>query len=425
MKDSNEIPVDQKPETDIPPEDSVSKEIPAVPAVGENPEALEQTSAGEPQSQLSAGEMDPSDTRFAALQKAAGMFGRPGKITTAPKKAFSQMPVAPTASKFQALKQTAGIFTQPEAPEKEETTANTEATEIAAAEKTEKTPEQTEERKFKHITIRKPGEKNEAQLRLEAIVKRDFDDKIVKVRHFKSGKLDNYGLVVGIFEYTGEFPHVRQDHSYDEHDRVLKLEKFEKDFSKPTSRLYFYEGDGNKIVESVWLDRYGKIDNIHRYAYDMETGLMMQRAEYDREGRLFYLIKTKYDLEKTPPREMEEAWYDKKDNLIKRQEYIYNEKEEIITENHYDSNNQFDGAFHFTYDERGILHEKKWQNKNRRFMSTFRYTVDADENTIKAELLDAEGNLESYQTFAYDAVGNITGEKWFDANGEMFKDLKF
>lgn len=423
MKDSNEIPVDQLPETDTQPDESIKDEIPAVPEVGENAAVPDGGAEAESQSEVSPGEMDPSDTRYAALQKAAGMFGRPGKITTAPKKAFTQMPVAPAASKFQALKQTAGIFTQPEAPVKEEAAAATVTTE--AGEKTEKAPGQPEEKKYKHITIRKPGEKSDAQLRLEEIVKRDFDDKIVKVRHFKTGKLDNFGLVVGIFEYTGEFPHVRQDHSYDVHDRVLKLEKFEKDFSKPLTRLYFYEGDGNKIVESVWLDRYGKIDNIHRYAYDQETGLMMQRAEYDKEGRIFYLIKTKYDMEKTPPREMEEAWFDKKDNLLKRQEYIYNDKGEIITENHYDSNNIFDGAFHFTYDERGILHEKKWQNKSRRFMSIFRYTVDANENTTKAELLDAEGNLETYQTFAYDAIGNLTEEKWFNANGEMFKHLKF
>lgn len=414
MKDFNEIPVDQLPEIDTQPDDSITDEVPAEPETGEAAEVTEGTTEGESEPQVSAGDLDPSDTRFAALQKAAGMFGKPGKIAAAPKKAFTQMHAAPAASKFQALKQTAGIFTQPEAPVDEQ-----------AAEKGEKTAGQTEERKFKHITIRKPGEKNEAQLRLEAIVKQEFDDKIVKVRHFKTGKLDNFGLVVGMNEYIGEFPHVRQDHSYDAHDRVLKLEKFEKDFSKPTTRLYFYEGDGNKIMESVWLDRYGKIDNIHRYAYDQETGLMMQRAEYDREGRIFYLIKTKYDMSFTPPREMEEAWYDKKDALIKRQEYIYNEKGEIITENHYDSNNMFDGAFHFTYDERGILHEKKWMNKNRQFMSIFRYTVDANENTTKAELLDADGNLESYQTFVYDAIGNLTEEKWFHADGEMFKHLKF
>ena len=360
-------------------------------------------------------------SRFAALKKTAGIFTpsgySAGGMFNPAVGGFGKSSASPPASKFAALKKTANIFVKPEEPADE-----------GPGKKDEAVKEETKAlgKKYKHLTPRAPGEKNAAQKRIEEYVSKEFNEKIVKVRHFKSGKLDDYGKVVGVYEFTGEkFPHVRQDHHYDENDRVLKLEKFEKDFSKPLTRLYFYEGDIDKVVESVWLDRYGKIDNIHRYAYDIETGLMMERAEYDREGKLFYLIRTKFDMEHDPVREVEEAWFDKSDQLIKKQVYDYDENGEIIVETRFDANNQFDGAFHFTYDSRGILSQKKWQSRSGRFMSTFKYTVDDNENTTKLELFNDKDELESIQTFKYDEIGNLVEEKWMDDTGEVLKHLKY
>lgn len=285
--------------------------------------------------------------------------------------------------------------------------------------------EDTGEKSYKHLTFTKPGEKTEGQRRIEEFVK-SIDEFIVGHKHFKTGKLDNYGHAVGIQECPeGRVPHVHQTHYYDKHDRVLKIELYEKEFSKPKTRIYFYEGDNDKISEAVWLDRYGKIDNVHRYAYNPETGLMMERAEYDREGRLFYSIKTTFDTNFDPPRDTEEAWYDRANNLIKRYQYKYDDKGKIIVEEHYNSNNLFEGANHFTYDERGILKEKKWQNSKGSFMSAFKYTVDDNENTTRAELYNAKNELEMVQEFKYDDVGNVVEEKWLDREGSVYKLLKY
>ena len=65
-----------------------------------------------------------------------------------------------------------------------------------------------------------------------------LNSKIVKMKSFRTGKIDNYGVVSGIRECEpGKVPHVHQNHYYDAFDRVIKLEMFEKDFTRPRLRI--------------------------------------------------------------------------------------------------------------------------------------------------------------------------------------------
>jgi hypothetical protein len=365
-------------------------------------------------------------------------------------------PAGPEAARFAALLKTKAAFEpEPEEPEEEqqppaeigaqaeaeatppkeaaeeiieeqEALPDEEVSEEAAGEEIteEKLTEPVKEKTYKHLTFRKP-EENPGVKKIAAFIS-EVDTKIKSVKHFKTGKLDDYGHIIGIHEYPeGSVPHIHQDHFYDELGRVIKFQKYEQEFSKPTTRVYFYDHDGDKLMEAVWVDRYGKIENIHRYQYDGETGLMKERAEYDREGKLFYSIKTSFDLTTDPPRQIEEAWLDTTRKLIKRLVYKYDESGEICTEERYNAQNLFDGAFHFEYDERGILKQKSWQSKSGKIMSTFRYEVDSEERVTKTEMFDENMAVETIQEIQYDAIGNMKTEIWKDAEGKVIRQVKY
>lgn len=251
----------------------------------------------------------------------------------------------------------------------------------------------------------------------------DIEKRIVKVRHFKTGRIDKYGHVVGIKEYPeGKVPFEHQDHCYDDEDRVIELLKYDRDFSRPTKRLYFYEKGSYKVSESIWIDRYGKIENIHRYVYDSETGLMTERAEYDREGQIFYSIRSVYD---DSGNMVEESWHGRKGEPIKRHTYEYDESGEIVIEVQYDRENNMIGFYNFSYDERGNLLEKQWHNSAGTLMSTFRYVCDEEDRVIRISLFGPEDGLENSQEFVYDDVGNIIEEKWYDENENLVKHLRY
>jgi hypothetical protein len=251
----------------------------------------------------------------------------------------------------------------------------------------------------------------------------NLNQQVTKVRHFKIGKIDHYGQVIGIKEYEeGKVPLDHQDHFYDELERVIKLEKYEREFSKPTVRIYSYGPGGLKVLESVWFDRYGKIENIHRYRYDSETGLMLERFEYNREGSLFYSIRSAYDEGNNL---IEESWHRKNGSLIKRYKYLYYPDGELEQEENYDGQDNLVGLYHFTYDERGNVREKSWYNPAGMLMSKFVYICDAEDRVIKIELFDGKENLEVSQEFKYDETGNLLEEKWLDAEKKPIKLLKY
>lgn len=261
---------------------------------------------------------------------------------------------------------------------------------------------------------------------MEELLER-IEVKIVSSRHFRTGKVDKYGHVVGVGEYPeGMVPHVHQDHYYDSMGRVIKFQKYEKDFSRPLTRYYFYEGESDKLSEGVWLDRYGKIDNIHRYLYDEQTGLMIHRAEYNREGEVFYQIFSDYNYNFDPPRLVSDVWKSKTGSQIQRYVYKYDEEGEINIEERYNEEDQLVGYFKIEYDEtRENPAKKEWYGPDNQRRSYFINEFDAFGNTTKVELHDGSGALEATQVFTYDSTGNLVEEKWFDPEGKLMKHLKY
>jgi len=252
---------------------------------------------------------------------------------------------------------------------------------------------------------------------------REIDGRVVNCRHFKSGRIDEYGNVAGIKEYPdGRVPFEHQDHYYDDLGRVIRLEKYDREFSKPTLRLYFYEEGSIKVSESIWLDRYGRIDNIHRYRYNPETGLLVWRAEYSSEGDIFYAIHSTYDdIQKL----VQEKWVDRKENQIKRLRYAYDQNGEMSLEEEYNQEDHMVGFFRFTYDERGNLKEKIWHNPAGKVMSSYIYECLDDFQPVKVKLVDDDGTILSWEEFIYDEIGNVTTEKLFDGSGELVKVLRY
>jgi hypothetical protein len=253
----------------------------------------------------------------------------------------------------------------------------------------------------------------------------EMEKLIVKVRHFKAGKLDNYGTIVGIRECEeGRVPFVHQDHYYDSLDRVIRLEKFENDFSKPTRRFYFYNPGELKVIESVWFDRYDRIENIHRYLYNNTRGLLIQRAEYTKEGEIFYAITSRYD-DAEPAHLLEELWTDVAKKQIKRHEYSYDEKQNMSEERMFDNANSLIGSNHFVHDDKGRLLQRKWHNSEGIAMSSFVYDYDENDDAKALSIYDSQGNLESWQEFSRDALGNVKEEKWYDGANNLLRQLRY
>lgn len=244
---------------------------------------------------------------------------------------------------------------------------------------------------------------------------------IVRCKYFKTGKVDKYGKVVGFREYQeGRVPFEHQVHHYDDMGRVVFFEKFVREYSKPSVRVFHHE-DWH-IVEGIWIDRYGNIDNYHRYDYDDATGLMIWRAEYTYEGKLYYSIHSKYDK---GSQHIEDAWFDAEDKAVKRLEYVNDASGEPLEQREFDEIGRHVGTLRFKYDKNGNVVERAWHNARNDRMSRFVYTYDSKDWLIKTELRGEKDRLDARQEFGYDGVGNVISEKWFDQANKLYKDLRF
>ncbi|MBM3268428.1 MAG: hypothetical protein FJZ01_12325 [Candidatus Sericytochromatia bacterium] len=247
--------------------------------------------------------------------------------------------------------------------------------------------------------------------------------KIVRCRYFKSGKTDKYGKIEGWHEFpAGAVPFEHQVHHYDDRGRVVYFEKFVREFSKPSLRVFLYE-DGWSVAEGVWIDRYGRIENYHRYHYDTSTNLLTWRAEYDHEGKLYYYIKSAYDASSS---HIEDVWFTADDLLHKRLEYTNDPATgEPLEQREFNARNELVGALRFKYDKAFNVIERAWHNPAGTRMSRFVYAYDAKNQVTKVELRGETDKIEARQEFAYDHVGNVITEKWFDQAGKLYKDLRF
>jgi hypothetical protein len=245
--------------------------------------------------------------------------------------------------------------------------------------------------------------------------------KIVRAKYFNTGKTDKFGKIVGYREFpAGAVPFEHQVHHYDDQGRVVFFEKFSREFSKPSLRVFHYE-DWH-VVEAVWIDRYGRVENYHRYDYDTATNLLAWRAEYNHEGQLYYYILSRYD-EKMD--HIEDAWFDARDKQVKRLTYKNDASGEPLEQAEYNESDQLVGTLKLKYDKKGNVVERAWHNPKGDRMSRFVYSYDSKDFVVKVELRAEKDKLEAKQEFGYDAVGNVISEKWFDQQGKLYKDLRF
>ncbi|MCA9792113.1 MAG: hypothetical protein KC910_09975 [Candidatus Eremiobacteraeota bacterium] len=247
-----------------------------------------------------------------------------------------------------------------------------------------------------------------------------IDARIESCRHFASGRIDSFGRVVGVGELPDSSRHERQDHQLDAAGRVLRLDRYEREFSKPTRRYYHYLGDSDKVSESVWFDRYGRLENIHRYLYDRDSGLMLERAEYTREGALYYRILSSYGQGDTLAQDL---WLGPDGKQLKRYVYTY-EDGELVREEHYGKADGMVGYFEMEYDQGGNLALKAWFSGDR-LQSLTAYEYDQENRVIETVLADGDEMIEARQTFGYDQVGNVVEECWFDSHDQLVKHLRY
>jgi len=247
-----------------------------------------------------------------------------------------------------------------------------------------------------------------------------------KVKYFRIGKVDSRGEVVGMWEIAPEkLPHDFIKYSYDDKGRVVRFEKHERDFpGKPSYRTYVYEGDSRSPGKSEWFDRYGNFKGLHRYYCD--KGLMIKREELDTDGSIKYYILSKYDEYN---RLTEEAWYGPDDKLDKRDVFAFDNPDipgiTPTEEEKYDENNELTGTFHYTWDERHNLIEKRWHNREGLLQSYYIHKYDKEDRIIWIGLYHEDDSLQISYEYKYDDVGNKISEKCFDGEGNLLKGQKW
>ncbi len=249
----------------------------------------------------------------------------------------------------------------------------------------------------------------------------EIDPELASVRHFRSGRIDRFGRVVGVVEVKGDkLPAEHQTHHLDSMGRCLRLEKFGEGTQKPINiRLYRY--DGFQVAESLWLNEEGVVWNYHRYTYDTATGLLTWRGEYNWDGKLFYAITSAYSgdglLES-------ETWTDGDGKRVKQLSYRYDKKGEIVAEARTDENGNAVGTLEIAYDKQGRVSDRIWKGPDGKRRSRMHFLYDSQGRISRIESFGALDRLTLRQENTYDAVGNIVAERWMDAQGKVFREKK-
>ncbi len=269
----------------------------------------------------------------------------------------------------------------------------------------------------------KVGAAKERAIVLPSLAELDAETKsrIASTRYFKIGRINELGRLIGYGEYPkGKVPSDHQAFHYDAQGRVIYFEKFSREYTKPSKRYYRYEDDN--LLDSIWVDRYGRFDNYHRYVFDELSGLMTWRAEYHQDGSLYYTIKSEYDYRALIT---EESWFDDQRRMIRRFIYAYDDKGELVTQHLYDGRNSLEGFHSYRYDAKGNLLERRWHLPNGQRRGGYAYTYGLQDRISKIQVLNETGGLNARKEFAYDVVGNVTRERWYDNQGRLAKDLQF
>jgi hypothetical protein len=267
------------------------------------------------------------------------------------------------------------------------------------------------------------GAIQEREVRLPSLAELEADTRarIVATRTFTIGRIDEFGRLIGYGEFpAGQVPSDHQAFHYDAEGRVIYFEKHSREFTKPSKRYYRYEGE--VLVDSIWVDRYGRFDNYHRYVFDEWTGLMAWRAEYRQDGSLFYTIKSDYNYRAQVE---DETWYDDQHRMIRRFAYAYDDRGEVVSQHLYGSRNQLEGFHTYRHDAKGNVLSRRWHAPDGTPRGGYAYTYGPKDRVTKIEALNEAGKVSLRKEFDHDAIGNVTRERWFDHENRLIKDLRF
>jgi len=231
---------------------------------------------------------------------------------------------------------------------------------------------------------------------------------------------------ISVIEYTYENNNWNEldfiNAQFDGNDNMIFEDRFDAENNLQYSYEYIYDVNGYMIEVNGRRNREGGTI-YYNYIYDYdERGNQIKGTGYDIDGNVISIYSAEYDendnLIKTEDftegytGSMYEARYDENDNLISESKYI---AYEYKGEQRY----QFEYRNEFVYDERNNVIEEITYGDEKEFSFNHIYEYDENNNLIKALDVDINGNVLSTYEAWYDDNGNMIEFKMFDKNGKL------
>lgn len=254
-----------------------------------------------------------------------------------------------------------------------------------------------------------------------------FDKDDIEPIEYKEAEanFDENGHVVEETHYTeeGDVDNCTR-YEYDENGRVISSTQVDsEEYISQKSNMY-YDAEGRLIKQG---NMYGEDSPEYFTVFEYQNGLLMRQDSYDGdeldytekeyeyneagqcikeidyndEGEKQYIIENQYnekgllvqqvrDEVLNKDRRSYQYEYDEQNNKIK--DLIYNYNEELIAKVYY------------RFNENNQLIEAEAEDLDKYQKTTYQYEGDL---LVKIELLDKQGNLQSWTEYQYDDYGNV------------------
>ncbi|WP_324026364.1 hypothetical protein QSV08_02715 [Maribacter sp. BPC-D8] len=110
-------------------------------------------------------------------------------------------------------------------------------------------------------------------------------------------------------------------------------------------------------------------------------------------------------------------------SLSYKTEFTYNDNHNLITERSLNSDDEPIKEIRYSYDERGRL-LKADHPKDEAFYTQFTYEYDEKDNLVLEQTYNSDNTLDTKSTFTYNEKNQLIEENWFYADGALFVTLK-
>lgn len=238
--------------------------------------------------------------------------------------------------------------------------------------------------------------------------------KAIKEEHFlPTGELDS--ILINDYDESGVLLSAKQfdnqdtllqktDFTYDDYQNIIRQDHYFGDESTKYSELFIYE-NGALVREDI----YNGNEFIHtekKYTYDEKSNLI-QSIEYDEDGNEKVIITHEYNENNFVIKRV-------KDEIIEKDKRVYvyeydengNKAKDLI----YDFSDILISKTYYNYNENKQLLEKEEEDLDRYLKTVNTFTED---QLVKSEILDKEGNLVTWTEFEYDENGLVTSQKYY------------